>query len=257
VNGRSERRASPGGHGAPPSVSAKRRWLLWGVAALAASLVAISAASQDRPRLIVYLQTQVRARALEAMLARQMPMVDVIVCGRYRDFTKELATSPEAALSLPTVLRAHGLTLDLKAVRAGQESEAYVLLSIGKPVDKEHFPALVVGAVDLLGRDGTADFVATLLGLESPPPEIKYVIKSEDLLPLLQFQSAEAVVLPEQEAARIKSLSKLDLKVTPLPTRVGLPAVSFRSEASKRLIGPLIIALDAETQSKLGVDAWH
>jgi hypothetical protein len=238
-------------------VSAKKRWLLWGLAALAVSLVAITAASQDRPRLIVFLQSQVRARALEAMLARQMPMVDVIVCGRYRDFTKELATSPEAALALPPVLRAHGLTLDLKAVRAGQETEAYVLLSIGKAIEKERFPALVVGAVDLLGRDGTSQFVATLLGLENPPPEIKYVIKSEDLLPLLQFHSAQAVILPEQEAARIKSLSKIDLKVTPLPTRVGLPAVSFRNEASKRLIEPLIIAWDAETKSKLGVEAWH
>ena len=131
MNARSQRRASPIAHDAPPALSAKRRWFLWSLAALAAFLVAISAASQDRPRLIVYLQTQVRARALETMLARQMPMVDIIVCGRYRDFTRELATNPEAALALPPVLRAHGLTLDLKAVRAGQETEAYVLLSIG------------------------------------------------------------------------------------------------------------------------------
>src|SRR5262249_14778862 len=97
------RRASPFGHGAPLAPS-KKRVFLWGLALLAACLVAITAASQDRPRLIVYLQTQVRARALEAMLARQMPSVDVIVCGRYRDFTRELESSPEAALALPPVL---------------------------------------------------------------------------------------------------------------------------------------------------------
>jgi hypothetical protein len=136
------------------------------------------------------------------------------------------------------------------------DTEAYVLLSIGATLEKERFQSLVVGAVDLLGRERTAKLVANLLGVGSPP-EIKYVIKSEDLLPLLQFGSAGAVLLSEQEAAHIKSLSKLDLRVTPLSGRLGLPAVSFRSDAGRRLVRPSIEALDMEMRRKLGVDAWR
>jgi hypothetical protein len=235
---------------------ASRRWWFVGAVLAAALCHAISAFSQDRPRLIVYLQTQAKSRALETLMARQMPGVDVVACARYRDFTRELGRSPDAALALAPVLTAHGLSLDLKGRRGGQETEAYVLLSIGAPIDQARFSSLVVGAVDLLGREKTGDFVASLLGIESAQ-EIKYVIKSEDLLPLLQFQSADSVLLSEQDALRLKSLSKLDLRVTPLAKRVGLPAVAFRSEVGRRVIGPLILAIDAETNGKLGVDAWR
>jgi hypothetical protein len=223
---------------------------------LSVLLSTVSAASQQRPRLIVYLHTSTRARALQTGLERQMPAVDVVVCSRHRDFVRELNQAPDAALALSPVLTAHGLDSHLRGQRAGMDTEPYVLLSIGASVDKARFPGMVVGSVDLLGRDATAKLVANLLGLTAPP-EIKYVIKSEDLLPLLQFGSAAAVLLSEQEAAHIKSLSKLDLKVTPLSGRLGLAAVSFRSEVGWRLIRPSIEALDTDMRRKLGVDAWR
>ncbi|HWA75287.1 MAG TPA: hypothetical protein VG937_23280 [Polyangiaceae bacterium] len=224
--------------------------------ALSLLLATLNAASQQRPRLIVYLHTSTRARALQTGLERQMPAVDVVVCSRHRDFVRELSQSPDAALALSPVLQAHGLEANLRGQRAGAESEAYVLLSIGSTIDKARFPSLVIGSVDLLGRDATAKLVANLLGLGSPP-EIKYVIKSEDLLPLLQFGSADAVLLSEQEAQHIKTLSKLDLRATPLSARLGLAAVSFRSEAGRRLIRPSIEALDTDMKRRLGVDAWR
>ncbi len=193
---------------------------------------------------------------MQTVLAQKMPAVDVIVCGRYRDFTREIEQSADAALALQPVLRAHNLPLDLKGVRNGDEMEPYVLLSVGAGLDRSQFPRLVVGSVDLLGRENTSRFVASLLGLSSAP-EIKYVVKSEDLLALLQFKSAEAVVLSEQEAQHIKSLSKLDLRVTPLPGRVGLPAVTFRTEAGRRIVKFSVEGLDLDTKRKLGVDAWR
>jgi len=241
---------------AEPAIVRRR---FWGAALLAAGALLLSAMvafSQDRPRLIVYLHTEVKSRALEALLARQMPGTDVIVCGRYRDFTRELSTSADAALALDPVLQANALSSDLKGLRGGRDTEPYVLLSIGGNIDAGRFSTIVLGTVDLLGREGTTDFVATLLGRDSAP-EIKFVIKSEDLLPLLQFQSADAVLLPEREAIRTKSLSKLDLQITPLATRVGLPAVAFRSDAGRRLIRPLVLGLDAEANAKLGVDTWR
>jgi hypothetical protein len=185
-----------------------------------------------------------------------MPAVDVVVCSRYRDFAREVAQAADAAIALQPVLRAHGLGLDMKGVRDGDETEAYVLLSVGSPVDKAQLPRLTMGAVDLLGRENTAKFVASMLGLSSAH-EIKYVVKSEDLLALLQFRSADAVLLSEQEARHIKSLSKLDLRVTPLPGRVGLAAVTFRTDAGRSIVKPTLEALDLDTKRKLGVEAWR
>jgi len=224
---------------------------------LAACLsIATTASPQQRPRLVAYLQVSVKSRALESALAKQMPGVDVVVCSRYRDFERELLRAPDAVLALGPVLLAHGMQLDLKGTRSGEDSEPYVLLSIGAAHDKARYRELVIGAVDLLGRKRTADFVAGLLGLPAAP-EIKYVIKSEDLLPLLQFRSADAVLLSEQDAMRLKTLSKLDLRLTALTPRVGLPALSLRSEAGRRIVRRNVEALDLETRRKLGVEAWR
>jgi hypothetical protein len=239
------------------SVLPRRRFWAAAVALLLAGLLLSGLAfSQQRPRLIVYLHSSIKSRALETALATRMPSVEVVVYGRYRDFARELAKQPDAAMALAPVLAEHGLSLDLRGVRGGQDTESYVLLSIGSTLDKSQFSKLTVGAVDLLGRERTARFVAELLNV-STPPEIKYVIKSDDLLPLLQFQSANAVILSEDEAKRITALSKLDLRVTPLGARVGLAAVSFRTDAGRRLIKPGIQNLDADANRKIGVDAWR
>jgi hypothetical protein len=232
-----------------------RIWFRWLTICLAL-LVSVPVSSQLRPRLVVYLHTNIRARALEAALQNQMPAIDVVVCSRHRDFERELAQGFDAALATQPVLRSHNLPIDMRGTRGGDEREPYVLLSIATTIDKSEFPRLTVGAVDLLGREKTAAFVANLLGIKSPP-EIKFVIKSEDLLPLLQFGTARAVLVSEREATNIKGLTKLDLRQTPLPERVGIAAVSFRSDAARRSVRPALEAMDADTRRKLGVDAWR
>jgi hypothetical protein len=212
--------------------------------------------AQDRPRLVVYLHMNIRARALEGALQHELPGVDVMVVSRHRDFTRELAQHPDAALAVQSVLRDQGWTSELTGLRAGQDTEPYVLLSIGAGVDVAHPAALVIGAVDLLGRERTGAFVSGLLG-SSAPVSVKYVVKTEDLLALLQFQSVGAVMLSELEATRMKRISKLDLRTTPLGPRVGLPAVVFTTDRGRSVIKPGVRALTAETLAKLGVDGWR
>ncbi|HMI83153.1 MAG TPA: hypothetical protein VK550_03615, partial [Polyangiaceae bacterium] len=134
---------------AASAIVRRRFWLSALMVAGALLLCAVVAFSQDRPRLIVYLHTEVKPRALEALLARQMPGTDVIVCGRYRDFTRELSTSADAALALDPVLQANALNTDLKGLRGGRDSEPYVLLSIGGNIDAARFSTIVLGTVDL------------------------------------------------------------------------------------------------------------
>jgi len=223
---------------------------------LATLLLAAPIAAEDRPRLVVYLHTTIRARALENILQNELPAVDVLVVSRHRDFARELSQRPDAALALQPVLRDQGWISELAGTRSGEDTEPYVLLSIGSGVDSARPAQLVLGAVDLMGRERTSAFVAGLL--ESPVvPSIKYVIKTEDLLPLLQFRSVDAVVLSDHEANRIKRISKLDLRITPLSKRVGLAGVVFTTPRGRALIKPGIQALTPDALSKLGVEAWR
>lgn len=215
-----------------------------------------SAGSQERPRLLVYLHTNIRARALQTALESKLPGMDVVVCGRYHDFVRELARSTDAALALQPVLTALGMSYELKGVRGGEETERYVLLSVGRSIRESEFPRLTIGAVDLLGRENTAKFVARLLGLPRPP-DIQYVVKLEDLLALLRFQRADAVLLPELEAKQFQNISKLDFRVLEIPERVGLPALAFRTQIGRTLVKSGIENLDLETKRKLGVDGWR
>jgi hypothetical protein len=212
--------------------------------------------AEDRPRLVVYLHTTIRARALENALQHELPAVDVLVVSRHRDFARELSQRPDAALALQPVLRDQGWSSELAGTRNGEDTEPYVLLSIGAGVDAARSAHLVLGAVDLMGRERTGAFVAGLLD-SAVIPSIKYVIKTEDLLPLLQFRSVDAVVLSDYEANRIKRISKLDLRITPLSKRVGLAAVVFTTPRGRTVIKPGIVALTPDTLSKLGVEAWR
>jgi len=57
-----------------------------------------------------------------------------------------------------------------------------------------------------LGRDGTNAFVRGLVGSNV---KVERVAKVEDLLPLLQMQRADAVILPSRMFSEIKSTSSL------------------------------------------------
>jgi hypothetical protein len=233
------------------------RLLLGAGGALVLALVLASTLfAQDRPRLVVYLHTSIRSRALETALQEELRATDVMVVSRHRDFTRELLDRPDAALAVTPVLADQGWDGELHGTRGGLENEPYVLMSIGTAMDPRRLGQSVIGAVDLLGRERTGIFLARLLGLDVPPP-VKYVVKTEDLLALLQFQAVNAVVLSQRDADRIQSLSKLQLRATPLAMPVGLPAVVFTTERGRQMIKPGLQALNAETLRKLGVDSWR
>jgi hypothetical protein len=227
------------------------------VLALGSALVCPgTVASSERPKLVVYLHAAVKPRALESALGARLPAVEVVAYGRHRDFERALGQEPDGALALMPVLSAHSLEPHLRGVRGGATDEKYVLLSIATQFDKSRVPSSTLGVVELLGRERTARLVTARFGLP-PPRELKYVVKTEDLLALLQFKSADAVLLAEFDADRLIERSKLDLRKTALSGRLGLVSVSFPTARGKRLIQAGIVGLDAETNQKMGVDSWR
>ncbi|WP_437726092.1 hypothetical protein [Sorangium sp. So ce861] len=205
--------------------------------------------------LYVYAVTPLRARALEQKIEEAMPGVDVTVFGKLSDFKTALEVNPpNAALSPRPVLASLNRGVDLQGLRAGSDAEQYLLVST-KLLARDMLSSFRYGIVDLVERKSLPRFVAGLLGVNDAP-EVQRVTKIEDLLQLLQFQTADAVLLPERFRADFESKSKMSFTILSLSTaKVGLVAVTFLSE--RQSIEGAIRRLPKHVLADLGVDEWR
>jgi hypothetical protein len=222
-------------------------------AAAAASVCArgVPIARADvRPRLYVFVPADIQSHVLQRLLAEAMPSVDVTAFGRFRDFEAGLDEKPDGALTLQPTLKSKGLAVTLAGTNGGDPLEPYVLMSVGKGVDPTKISS--VGAVDILGRQGMRELVAELLGAS---PAIERVTKVDDLLPLLQLASVDAVLLQARLVGSLQSRSKLDLRTSPTRGGVGLPALAVLTPAGAPL-QDAVRQLNPRVMQQLGVSRW-
>jgi hypothetical protein len=212
-------------------------------------------AQDARPTLYVYLHRDIKSASLEKSLRDQLPALAVTAFGRFRDFDEAVgARRPDAVLALQPLLASYNVPVLLQGRRAGQDWEPYVLLA--REVLDGPIKGKLIGVVDLLGREGTQDFVSKLLG--TADIKLKRVTKMEDLLPLLQFAAADAVLIAAAEVKSLSERSRLTLRVRDLPdARVGLPAVGIFNTRVQGLVLQQIRQLEAETSRSLGVEQWR
>jgi hypothetical protein len=240
---------------------AARRAILRGAAATLAFLVAAAVlptktgAQDARPTLFVFLQLDVKSSALEQALQKQLPGLALTVFGRVRDFQDSVATkNPDAVMAIASLLELDHTKAALQGVRGGKEWEPYLLVTTasGPPAA---WTGKTIGIVDLLGRDATQTFAQTAIG--SNDVKVKRVAKIEDLLPLLEFSAADAVLVPASAVKRLTERTRLPLTVRDLPNaRVGLPALAIRNEKSRSTVIQAVQKLDSETRSLMGIDSW-
>jgi hypothetical protein len=202
-------------------------------------------------KLLVFLHVAVKQRAFQDELQAALGGVAVTAVGRIGDFDRALKEGQDAVLTLPVILAAHGLSPALRGVHGGSADERYALVGADAVPDPARVAA--VGALDLLGREGTNTFVQGLVGGK---PKVERVTKVEDLLPLLQMQRVDAIVLPSRLFRELKASSRMNLAQRELPAPVGLPAVAkvgpggaAAASAIARLPGPLA--------RSFGVDEWR
>jgi hypothetical protein len=217
--------------------------------------VGTARAGEARPALYVYVHTDAKSAALEKGLQDKLPGLTVTVFGRFRDFEEAMSTrKPDGVVALQPLLSSLSVPVALQGLRGNSDWEPYVLLSTG-PLDGS-LSSKVVGVVDLLGRDGTQEFVARLL--KTSDIKIKRVTKMEDLLPLLQFAAVDGVLVPAAGVKAITERSRLSLRVRELPeARVGLLAVGVLNAKTRELFVKQVQTLDAETNRTLGVEKWR
>lgn len=214
------------------------------------------APAADRPTLYVFLQTDAKATAFEKALQQGLPALAVTVFGRFRDFEEAFASRrPDAVLVLQPLLAAKGLSATLRGINKGEDAERYVLVSAGAPLAGP-LSNRVIGAVDVLGRKDTHGFVAGLL--KTADVKTKLVTKLEDLLSLLQFSAADAVLLPAAAVKTFTERSRLSLYVRDLPdARVGRASVAVLSPAAHATVVQQIQSLNRGTNELMGVDGWR
>jgi hypothetical protein len=210
----------------------------------------------SRPNVFVYLHTESKFARLEKTLKEKLPGLEITVFGRFRDLEDALQTRPpDAVITSNALIVSQGFPIALQGERGGADWEPYVLLSQGRALAGS-LSGKVIGVVDLLGRSGTQEFVEKLLG--TAEIKLKRVTKLEDLLPLLQFSAADAVLVPSASVKDVSERSRLVLSVLALPdARVKLPAVGVLNASVRASVISQIRALDSETTRSLGLESWR
>jgi len=171
--------------------------------------------------LLVYLHVAVKQRAFQSLLGTGLPGVVTTAVGRVADFERAL------------------------------QDARYAIVGAGAPPEAAKVAS--VGALDLLGRDGTNRFVRRLVGQQV---RVERVTKIEDLLPLLQMQRVDAVLLPARLVADMRSASRLPLAERQLDQTVALPAVANTGPGGAAVLGA-ISRMPKDISKLLGVEEWR
>ena len=218
----------------------------------------LPALAAGKPNVYVFLPTSIPPRKLQGFLSDAAPGVNFTVFGRQKDFVNTLKTKPpDAVIAHRPVIEGIGVQNEpvLQGTLGGKDSQQYVLVSVDQGIDTSNLAKLNVGAVDLLGRRKMSKFVAKLLGV--PKVKVKRVTKVEDLLPLLQFSMADAVMLPPDKVDTFRSKSALNLQVTPInAATVGLPSVSVLTGGQRQVAIDALQKVNPQVMTRMGLDVW-
>jgi len=207
------------------------------------------------PRLFVFANADMRAHTLEKDLETLLPGVDVTVFSRIREFEVAMQERPEGALARRVVLESLGLRPELQGNDGGKSTERFVLVAANRQATVAELQGKTLGAVDILGRKNMDDFVSNVLGASTP--KLKYVTHERDLLALLQFEAAAAVLTSEKWAELFRSKSEMKLMTTALPNEVPLVAVAFSSPSARAALEGKLGAAAPRLKDKLGVTQWR
>lgn len=265
-----ESASAPKGHSSdgaacPPSRSSSHRrrggakaspiaWAGLLFVALAVSNAKVANPQPGKPIVHVFLQLDTKSGALEKLLQQQLPTLTVTVFSRFRDLEDAAAARPDAMVAIGPVLEQRGKKTILQGLRGGKDREPYLLVSVGTQLDGP-LSGKTIGAVDVMGRDGTQKFVTTLL--KTTDVRVKRVAKTEDLLPLLEFAAADGIVIPSSALGRLTERTRLEIKSIDAPGGpIELPALAVFNDAYRDAIVKAFVRLDAATNKILGIDAW-
>lgn len=224
------------------------------IQALIGVFLIISPMDSFAESLYVFFPTTVGSNYVQSQLEKACPGVTITVFGRYRDFSTDIKNQPPDAIIAKTLLvkTFNDYTIKLQGVRNNGTEEAFVLVSVKKKVDPKD--AISVGVIDILGRKGMNEYLGNYF---TPMPKLKIVTKVEDLLPLLTFDMAQALLITEYHIDYLKKISELNFVVTPVPgMKGGIIALALRNNGNTSAIPNAVKSMDAASNAILEIETW-
>lgn len=217
---------------------------------LVAACMAVSAWAD---KIYVFYPSMAKPNVVQAALQAKLSGHEVTVFGRLADFTSMVGQTPPDVILAPKALADKFPTFKpfLKGARKTLNQEPAILIS-AKPVDPGAMASVNLGVVGILDRAAMNGFVQSVVGAT---PKLKLVTKVEDLLPLLTFGSADAILVGEGQVEEIKGRSQAALQTTPVENgNIGLVVAAAKGDAAKTEAG--LKGLGAAEKKLLGVDSW-
>ncbi len=204
------------------------------------------------PRLVVFWPGR-STSALASNLRPRFSGIDVAVSSNTTALKSAIDQGADAVMASPSVLRSLGLSPALTG--AGGDGGAFVVVALKDALTNEALRGATVGMVDELGRKGMPALVAKLIGERAP--KLRRVTKVEDLLPLLQFQIAAAVIVRQSDLATLRSRTEQELFTRVLTNHREPLAVGFVDGGRRAIVERAVRAVDGATNRSLGVESWR
>jgi hypothetical protein len=199
-------------------------------------------------------------KSLQIKIQALCPEIKTVAFGRITDFYRQIdQLPPNAILSLEPVVSRKELTQKkpYKSQLTGhymtQYEEEYFLVSLNEKVDLTQLSSLKIGVLDILGRKAMSHFMNELFHTTL---HLKRVIKTEDFLPLLTLEMADAIFISKNILIKMRKKSRQKLVATSTNIYIGL-AITGIYHQSNNQISQCIAQLDESTNALLGLDQWE
>ncbi len=199
-----------------------------------------------------------KPNVIEKDLGGKVKTAPVKVFARFSDFKAMVQKEkPDAVIAPLLAIKELGLQGDVKAqgLIGGKDKQAMVLVSLDPGIDLSAKPDAQIGVLDIAGRSAMRIVLVDAAGEKS---KIKLVTKLEDLLPMLTFKSADAVLVTVQDYEELKGRTQAKLVSTPL-NGVALGAVAVAAlpggGAPDKVVNE-VKALSKKDLKMLGVESW-
>ncbi|MBX2811814.1 MAG: PEGA domain-containing protein [Myxococcales bacterium] len=206
----------------------------------------------SRPGLLIYWPGQTSTN-LEESLLYDLASLRVRVISSPKAFQQALQDPPDAIMAATSILEANGLSPSLTA--EPQDTDRYVAVTL-EPIELKQLASASLGVVDELGQRRMPIFVGRLLGSQESP-RIRRVQKVEDLLALLQYSIARAVLVRKKQLPLLESLTQQQLHSITLKPASAKLAVAFPRGKPQVHVTEALQTMKSSTKIALGVQSWH
>lgn len=199
-----------------------------------------------------------KPNVIEKELSSKVKSGTVKVFARFSDFKAMVEKDkPDVVIAPVLALNELGLQSNLKAqgLVGGKNEQKLLLVSLSPGIDVNTKPDAQIGLLDVAGRKAMRIVLVEAVGQKS---RIKLVSKLEDLLPMLTFKNADAILVTEKDYEELKSRTQAQLVATPANGKnMGALAVAMMQDnATANKAVAEIKALGKNELKMLGVESW-